>query len=93
MSLIETKPVPEKLSLGRKLLALLPGFCSYCGVRYVEISGDPKDINLFAPLGKNGHGCPNGHEGHLEEFNCGGFIEESKYDNMKPLTVETIRGV
>jgi len=93
MPLIEVKPLPEKLSLRRRMLAKLPGFCKFCGARYIEITGDPADFNPFAPGGKTGRGCPNGHEGHLKEYNSGGYIDEWKFDNMKPSTTQSTRGI
>ena len=64
------KPI-GKLSIWRKILKHIPGFCSYCGKRFVPCHS--KDINLWMPVPQNGKCCPDGHEGYTVMFT--GFAE------------------
>lgn len=63
---VAPQPVPERLSLWRRLLRRLPGFCGYCGRKYVHCHS--KRINLLMPLPQNGRSCPLGHEGYVDEI-------------------------
>ncbi len=89
MGSITYTPPPATLSWWRWLLARLPRFCKYCGKHYVRISGGPERFNPFVPLGENGRGCPDGHEGYLDAFH-GYFIERTHVDNVKSQSVSTL---
>lgn len=73
------KPIPEKLPLRFKMCSFLPGFCSYCGKRYIDAYS--KQMNLLFPVPHNGKMCPDGHEGYINEnYLCG--IIKHKIDNV-----------
>jgi hypothetical protein len=63
----EYVPPPARLSPWRRLLAWLPGFCGYCGRRYVRCS-DPT-VGPFTPLVSHGRCCTDSHEGYIDRFN------------------------
>lgn len=65
------KPL-EPIPFWRKVLACLPGFCSYCGCWYVPCH--KLDITPWAPLPPTGRACPNGHEGYVDRFYGYGWI-------------------
>lgn len=67
---ISPKPV-RKMSFLRKMLSMLPWFCSYCGKMYIGCHS--KDINILFPMPQNGKCCPDGHEGYVTSFN--GYAE------------------
>lgn len=74
------KEVPKSLSLVYKISSKLPGFCSYCGKRYVKAYSN--NINLLFPYPQEGKICPDGHEGYMiENILCG--IIKHKIDNIK----------
>lgn len=77
---VEVRMVPKKLSIYRFLLSKLPGFCSYCGKKYVCAYSNK--INLFNPVPQNGKICPNGHEGYMNE-NILCCIVRHHIDNVK----------
>lgn len=84
MKAIEYTPPPAKLTWWRKILSFLPGFCKYCGKRYVRCSGSEKSITASIPLGEDGWCCPDAHEGYLEAFHpIGGYMERTYIDNVE----------
>jgi len=79
---VEVKPFPQKLSLVCFLFSKLPGFCSYCGKRYVDSYSNK--VNLFNPIIPTGKMCPNGHEGYIKENVLCGIIKY-QIDNVKKI--------
>lgn len=63
---------PEHLGLFRWLLSKIPGFCSYCGKRYVKCWSGPGSISLFHPTGHSGRCCPDSHEGYEDHIHVAG---------------------
>lgn len=66
----------------RKMLRFVPGFCNYCGFKYVDAYST--NVNLLVPLPQNGRCCPHGHEGYVDEVVSldGSFIRH-EFDNLE----------
>lgn len=88
MKQVLPRPVPERLTLWQKFLAMLPGRCSYCSKAYVSCN---QGWDTFTFLPKNGKCCPDGHEGHVDQFIITGDILRHEFDYVKnpPKPVET----
>ncbi len=78
---LEYVPPPSSLSIFRRFMSLLPGFCGYCGRRYRECSVPPTGI--FSPLPSRGRCCPDSHEGFIDRFNVFAGMVREWSDNVK----------
>jgi hypothetical protein len=78
---MEYVPPPAKMTIVRRLLSALPGFCSYCGRSYVRCSDGGSQITPFSPLPNSGRCCPDSHEGYIDQWCLYGTIRY-KYDNV-----------
>ena len=56
-------------SRARSILSILPGFCGYCGKKYIKFP-------------ENGKSCPNGHEGYIDIVS-GSLLTRNYYDNVE----------
>lgn len=74
---------PKRLGWWRVLLSKLPGFCSYCGKRYIPVDCGGHKVSLFNPCGAQGRACPDSHEGYLDTFIPAGAIIRERYDLVK----------
>lgn len=79
----EYVPPPKTLGWFRWFLSKLPGFCSYCGKRYVKAWSGPDSVSLFHPLGHSGRACPDSHEGYEDRFYFCGATVRYWCDNVK----------
>jgi len=85
LNALACRPVPLSecvVPWWRRLLAWLPGFCGYCGRRYVNTVGVPlRRLSLPMP----GRGCPNGHEGYVDHLILMGFggVQRERYDYVR----------
>lgn len=77
MKRVFPQPVPQDKGPWRWLLSLLPGFCSYCGKKYIACN---QGIDTFTFMPKNGRCCPDGHEGYVDRFIVSGDIARYTFD-------------
>lgn len=79
----------SKITLFRAFLSKLPGFCSYCGKKYVGCHS--KNINIFFPVPQNGKCCPDGHEGYVDIFMGWGTVKNTFDFVENPPSEQTIK--
>jgi len=77
---VKIKPVPDTLSIFRKILTYVPGFCKYCGKKFTPCHS--KEFNILIPTPQNGKCCPEGHIRYVKEF-LGHSVQEKWFDNVK----------
>jgi len=68
-------PVEAPLSLWRRWLARLPGFCKQCGRRYVTCAVIPQHHSTLIVKYELGKCCPHDHEGHATVKVTGGVMK------------------
>jgi hypothetical protein len=78
---MEYVPPPAQLTIIRRILAKLPGFCSYCGKHYVKCSDGGEMISPLKPLMNGGRCCPDSHEGYIDVWYMVGTVRYL-YDNV-----------